>query len=144
MHPAGSLRCSHQPNICPCSTLDEASQCSTILHWRSILILFSQLHLGLPSDLGLTHLLTHSLFLSQTHTHAEVPGGQDFNLSWPVLTKHDETTWLQLGFPSSAATAQITFSSVKLHPSLSELGWCRNLCSSGILHPLKMGGTGVP
>jgi len=50
--------------------------------------------------------------------------------------------WLQIGFPNSTATAQITFSSVKLHPSLSELGWCWNLCCSGILHPLKMRGTG--
>jgi hypothetical protein len=80
--------------------------------------------------------------LSNTYTHRS-PSGQDFDLLWPVLTNEDETTWLQLGFPNSAATAQITFSSVKLHPSLSELGCCQNLCSSGILHPLKMGGNGV-
>ena len=81
-----------------------------------------------------------SLSLTHIHTHTEVPGGQDFDLLWPVLTKHSDTMWLQLGFPNSAATAQITFSSVKLHPSLSELGCCWNLCSCGIVHPLKMGG----
>jgi len=91
-----------------------------------------------------THTHTHTHTTLHTHTHIEVPSGQDFDLLWPVLTNNDETTWLQIGFSNSAATAQITFSSVKIHPSLSELGWCWNLCSSGILHPLKMGGTGVP
>ena len=102
--------------------------------------------------------LTLSLTITHTHTHTlthRSPSGQDFNLLWQVLTNQDEIMWLQvgfpssaataqIGFPSSAATAQITFSSVKLHPSLIEIGCCRNLCSSAILHPLKIGGIGVP
>ena len=62
MEHEGSLPHSQEPATCPCSKPDQSSPCSQPTSWRYMLILFSYLRLGLPSDFFPSGLPTKTLY----------------------------------------------------------------------------------
>ena len=62
MEPEGSLPRSHEPTTCPYPKPDPTSTCLTPISLKSILILTSQLCLGLPSGLLPSALPTKTLY----------------------------------------------------------------------------------
>ena len=64
MEPQGSLQHSQYPATCPYLEPTQSSPCPHPTSWKSILILSSQLHLGLPTGLFPSDFHTKTLYMS--------------------------------------------------------------------------------
>ena len=75
MEPEDSLPHLHVPATCPFPELDQFNPCLHPISWRSILILFSHLRLGLQNGLLLLAFLTKTLYalLSPPPTRTTCP-----------------------------------------------------------------------